>query len=326
MVSSLFLQVSDGVDSDITRLSVRLTNGTPDGSIPPENVPETGAAPVLNLLRNEPKQQSTAIYYEGQDKQRWDKLGYNRSEIRELNFGDDDDANSSLAIVYHVQTFKLDHYNDFFNNPAVLEIPRTVAGMANVTQAQIDGIPASHAWTPGDVPYLGWNTITASPVYRTHKFYLPYGELSIKRTNDHSHLQHHDEEGVIHWFYEPQGTDDWRNPQHQQYQENRTMDLDEGEWGVDVVFLQVYDDEGNRSQVRPLMAPIQGLEGRVETRTSFTQTSFENWEDPFHTKHGYGDAPSSASTPQAASPVYSADAWFDDFQDGPAATSFDIVI
>ena len=304
----MWVQVSDGTDSDIVRLLVELRGSdlaTHNVALPPQHAPDPsmgttahiptdsspGAAPTLSPHKGDTEHVTTSVYYEGGMLNAWDTLNKPETWTRELNFGDSDTANWQLAVTYYLPDAPLKFNFDTDWNPNNGD--RTLIDMPDITPQQLASVPnynpnhpyyAETTHEPGDVP-IRTDEIWETGTYK--KITGHYGDFYIQRYDSHSARSEAVNEGVLHWYYKLAGDDPGspyshvhnHNPRH-----NLILRLDDNEYGVDVLHLQLYDNDGNKSEVRTIMVPIAGNSSNpliaginTDNIIRFWLDSYDNW-------------------------------------------------
>ena len=106
------------------------------------------------------------------------------------------------------------------------------------------------AWQGGDIPQTNQNLLTAKTGAAFDTINGRYGYFHIARKDVDGTRPGQDEEGTIAWRYQPRATQD-HNVHANGIHHSQT-------W-FDVLFLQVFDDEGNASRVERLLVQIVGV-------------------------------------------------------------------
>ena len=334
----LFLQVSDGMDSDIVRLSVQIRGSQVPESAPARHVPdqsaggrpttgpgESKAAPTLSLINEDAFDSTTPIYVEGTHTWNWDRRNHHNTLTRKLKFGDDDTADGDLRVVFHADSKVIDRhaYARGDGGRTELDMP--------TTYGKRPGFHPSYADGSGDIAFYEYgqrgfwdeeNRITVSTGNtQPQTIEGDFGRFRINRIDsDPTAELPWNETGVLEWIYQLHGpTPSFVYGGTNSRQRDNTEDLTGDQWGVDMVHLQVYDRELNRSEVRTIMAVIEGRDGDNPTPINFQVFT---WEQSFK-PYDLDPAPSPQSAPQGL-PAYYDDpgdgAW-----DGPPPTDYVIM-
>ena len=270
----MFIQVSDGRDTDIVRLSVEIMGaglvslGAPSGHVPD---PDRGAAPTLNPHKGDPHHLATTVFYEGRQPYGWDVLNKHLSETRELNFGDHDTDDADLTIVYHIpQTPMVLRFTDWYNMRELLDFSGDIANTG--TNILVD---------PKDNPHH----------YQTLEGH--FGLFNINRVDEHGGrvADGLDETGALYWNYNMVGDNE------NSVQNANLRRLNDGEYGFEIVYLQAHDGQGNTSDVRWMLVPIAGRNGNygAEVNPYGHGQITQWWMDAYDELHGW-DTPASSRT------------------------------
>ena len=273
----MFIQVSDGRDTDIIRLSVEIMGngltslGRPDGHVPD---PTQGAAPTLNPHQEDPHNLATPVFYEGGQAFGWDVLNKHLSETREFNYGDRDTDDAVLTIVYHLPfTPVVVKVSDWATDRTVLDLPRDyLAGRPERAEAIANG------WDPdsGDLYNTGRNILVDPKNDPAHFQSLigNFGTYNINRIDEHGDRVANglEETGVLLWNYNLVGK------RETGFRNDNVKRLNDGEFGFEIVYLQVHDNQGNKSDVRSLLVPIAGRNGNIGANVdTFGIGQVEQW-------------------------------------------------
>ena len=332
VIDHMFIQISDGRDTDIERLTVDIRGTSlPDPGAPARHVedPATGAAPTLVPDNYHPGVLSTNIYPEGFETWSWERLNKHQTDDRRVFFGDEDTNDADLKIAYHHTWYRF-HKNDFLGDPAdptdngdrtLLDMPGHYLTPDYFPDLLAVNAAAIHPYHAGDVALFQWNQVVNNPEGGFQTVHGRFGNFYFKRHNNPSDLTDYEEQSAFLWSY---GMFDGNGPSfatssHEQHK--NIQRLYPGEWGVDALFFQVYDDEGNRSDVRGIYYIAEGnreaeipARGNGVSRVNHVR-QYTIWEDLFNP---------ALKTAQAG-PAFPVESLGDASQDVPPPVDYDIV-
>ena len=343
----LFLQVSDGTDSDIVRFSVQIRGQDVAASPPPRHIPDQSAAPTtptagpgastaaptLGLVGHKLKESATDIYVEGTHSWNWDSRNYHDTPIRSLYFGDDDTRDQDLELVFYQDSVVINRHNFAagLGQRLELDMPTTYGKDPGFHPSYMDGSGDIAFYEYGQRGWYGTNGENAisPPTDGWRHIRGDYGTFTVGRFNDTGGHDQRDTTGRIDWTYLLHGSQQSLTVLGGGDNEQRanTVALDGDEWGVDMLHLQVYDPELNRSEVRTIMAVLEGRDGEYWTPRNIAIFTWEQSERPYN----IDPLPTAPSGAPAQSPVQSPayndppDSGHDTFSDGLAPTDYVII-
>ena len=325
LYDQMFIRVSDGEDHAVVRLTVEIGrhfNPFQHNLTRLKHVedPETGAAPTLGPSNEQTIQTTATVYYESTQTWGWDNINHHNTWTREFNYGDNDTNQSDLTMVYHIRTVdSVDFATEFLTDRTFLDLPHDYLD----TIPEADKATAiANGWEPGDIGRTGKNEISSSANRDPNQHsdgwtWLParYGYFYAKRIDDHETriAEGLDETGVLRWYYDIGGADDiygiinsLNSNDHPNHFNVRA--LSDGQYGFDIVYFQIFDDDGNKSDVRSIVVPIAGKDSTIEGAINKQWYPHRAWLDSYDNIYENNfDVPASYEPPADDSSSTSAD-------------------
>ena len=293
----MFIRVTDGVDDAVVRLTVEVSKHFNPfyrnlETLKHIETPETGAAPTLTPSNEQTIQTAASVYYESTQTWGWDSLNNHFTWTREFNYGDYDTNQGDLRLVYHVRhVSSVEFATEFLTDRTFLDIPHDYLDAT----PELKATAIANGWEPGDVGFTGNNEIGTSANRDPNQHsagwtYMEgrFGNFYAKRIDDHETriAEGRDETGVLRWYYDLGGADDEYtiigNRNSVDHPNHFTVKaIGSGYFGFDIVYFQMMDDDGNKSDVRSIVVPIAGADSTIEGAINRQYYPHRAWLDSY---------------------------------------------